>query len=170
MSQSAMISAFRNFQTSNIQLAPEWPAPGEHDALIVDLTWEQGELKYGDTGKVPCLKVRYTYQLLHADPTKPEKPPLKFTGATVDYPLAELPADMSEGRRKAVEISLGRFLSGLQVINGTDPRGVVDSAVEAAYNRIKNPGTPVMIRLLAEYRTKGDTTYKSDRIVRLLSK
>jgi hypothetical protein len=134
----------------------EWPAPGEHDCIVNQMTVRDSEFRQGDGQTFPGVEIQFHYELVD-DPD--HDTPLQFRGAPFRLPVNA--SDITaENTVKRIEIETARLKGHFKTILGRD-NSTIPADLEAVDNRI-NEDTLLVCRVRCQERQVGTRTYRTE--------
>lgn len=162
MSQVNVPMAFRNMASNLKNASPNtgegflgpWPAEGEHDNIINDISFNEKATYFAGKDKIPAVGIQFHYTLVGA-PGQPASPgtedkPFTWRGKPMTFPSVGY-SDEDKSYISA-KIDRDRFAGFFSVIMGRmfNPDAFADE-LTALLTKIKGD-TPVVARIKCEYR------------------
>lgn len=140
-----------------------WPAEGQHEVFIQNMTVRDSEYKLSDGQKVSGTEIVFRYQLIN-DADQPNEP-RSFDGSPFRLPLDTSTLD-DKGRIR-VEIEMRRLKGHLQTILRRDVKDIGTALGEADAKINGQDAVAVVVK--CQYDHVGGKIYRKDFLVKPLA-
>jgi hypothetical protein len=143
----------------------EWPPAGIHECYILKMNMDESSSfrQSSDSQEFPSVTMQYEYQLTD-DPDRAT--PLTWIGAP--FNLIKDHSNLThEGSKIRNRIEMERFKGHLKTILGYEPTNL-ETAINEVNEKLSGENA-VVVNVRCDYNTRGNRTYKTEKLQSLVS-